>query len=86
MLKSIVQFNPKVASDDLQVFAMERLDAARNLLFSLACLPSGKLDSEDVLHIAEASRLLMDEGCEALSVLQLRNNGQIDQSPFTTIP
>lgn len=79
MLKSIVQFNPKVTSNDLQVFAMERLNAARNLLFSLTCLPGGKLDSEDVLHIAEASRLLMDEGCEALSLLQSRSNGQARQ-------
>lgn len=49
--------------------APQRIEAARNLLNSVICLSTERVEGADLQHFASAAHLLLQDGCDALQEL-----------------
>ena len=68
----VLLINTKAPIAALLTCAEQRFQAAKNLLRCLAQMGAYSSDPHDVSAVCEASSLLLQEGCDVLGVLVLR--------------
>jgi hypothetical protein len=65
----VLFLNPDADACGLLETAIQRIEAARNLLNSVICLSTERVEGADLQHFASAAHLLLQDGCDALHAL-----------------
>ncbi|MBK5409199.1 hypothetical protein JFU58_11695 [Pseudomonas sp. TH34] len=65
----VLFLNPDADARGLLETATQRIEAARNLLNSVICLSTERVEGADLQHFASAAQLLLQDGCDALQAL-----------------
>ena len=70
---NVLLIDTRASVADLLACAEQRIQAAKNLLRCLSLMSGHSHDPHDMSAVCEASSLLLQQGCDVLGVLALRD-------------
>ena len=70
---TVLLIDPRASVSALLACAEQRIKAAKNLLRCLSLMSGHSHDPQDLSAVCEASSLLLQQGCDVLGVLALRD-------------
>ena len=70
---NVLLIDTRASFADLLACAEQRIQAAKNLLRCLSLMSGHSHDPHDMSAVCEASSLLLQQGCDVLGVLALRD-------------
>jgi len=68
----VFYFDADAPLTDLHECAVQRCNAARDLMHSVTCLSFSQTDDKDLRHFATAAWLLLQDGCDVLDAIGWR--------------